>query len=183
MTTTPAVDAPGNTRWLTPDQQQVWRNYIAMVRLLNEALERQMQTDAGMSMNDYVLLMQLSEAPGRRLRMSELAAGSIFSRSRLSHAVTRLERAGWVQRAECTDDGRGTFAELTDAGFSVLAAAAPGHATTVHDLLFAPIGADGCVALGTILDTVLGSLDTSPPDTSPPDTSPPDTSPPDTSGS
>lgn len=160
MASTPKAHTPDvtGTRWLDSNQQQVWRNYIAMVRMLNDALERQMQSDSGLSMNDYVLLMQLSEAPGRRLRMSELAAGSVYSRSRLSHAVSRLEGAGWVQRAECADDGRGTFAELTDAGFAVLAHAAPGHATAVHDLLFAPIGDDGCAALGSIVDTVLATL-------------------------
>lgn len=160
MASTPNAHTPDvtGTRWLNSDQQRVWRNYIAMVRMLEEALERQMQADSGLSMNDYVLLMQLSEAPGRRLRMSELAAGSVYSRSRLSHAVSRLEDAGWVQRTECPDDGRGTFAQLTDTGFAVLAAAAPGHATTVHDLLFAPIGADGCTALGFISDTVLATL-------------------------
>lgn len=158
MSTSQHDTAPGQTRWLDPDQQRVWRAYIAMVRMLNEALERQMQHDSGLSMNDYVLLMQLSEAPGRRMRMSELAAGTVYSRSRLSHAVSRLTEAGWVRRAECSDDGRGTFAELTDEGFAVLAAAAPGHATAVHDLLFEPIGDDGCAALGTVLDTVLATL-------------------------
>jgi DNA-binding MarR family transcriptional regulator len=158
MAPTPGVDVPSQVRWLDPDQQRVWRSYIAMVRMLNEALERQMQADSGLSMNDYVLLMQLSEAPERRMRMSELAAGTVYSRSRLSHAVNRLADAGWVRRAECADDGRGTFAELTDDGFATLAAAAPGHATAVHDLLFEPIGADGCAALGTVIDTVLATL-------------------------
>jgi DNA-binding MarR family transcriptional regulator len=158
MARTAPVDQTAETRWLDADQQRVWRAYIAVVRMLDEALERQMQTDSGLSMNDYVLLMQLSEAPQRRLRMSELAAGSIYSRSRLSHAVNRLADAGWVRRADCPDDGRGTFAELTDEGFAVLAAAAPGHATAVHDLLFAPIGDQGCAELGHVLDTVLGTL-------------------------
>lgn len=145
-------------RWLSPAQQQVWRSYIAMVRLLDEALERQMHQDSGMSMGDYVILMQLSEAPGRRMRMGDLAECTVYSRSRLSHAVTRLEHAGWITRHPCPDDARGTFAELTDAGFATLAAAAPGHATTVHDLVFAPLGDDGSDHFGHLIATITARL-------------------------
>jgi DNA-binding MarR family transcriptional regulator len=147
-----------DTRWLSPQQQKVWRSYIAMVRLIDEALERQMHTESDMSMSDYVILMELSEAPDRRMRMSELATRTVHSRSRLSHAVSRLEQAGWLERSRCDDDGRGTFARLTDTGFAALAAAAPGHATTVHDLLFAPIGDAGCAQLGDIITTITAGL-------------------------
>ena len=146
-------------RWLTDDQQRVWRAYIAMVRQLNEALERQLHDESEMTMGDYVLLMRLSEAPDRQLRMSELAADSVYSRSRLSHAVSRLETWGWVRRSGCTDDRRGTFAQLTDEGFAVLAAAAPGHATAVHDLLFEPLGERGAVTFGKLVHQVLDRLD------------------------
>lgn len=146
-------------RWLTDDQQRVWRAYIAMVRQLNEALERQLHDDSEMTMGDYVLLMRLSEAPDRQLRMSELAADSVYSRSRLSHAVSRLETWGWVRRSGCTDDRRGTFAQLTDEGFAVLAAAAPGHATAVHDLLFEPLGERGAATFGKLVHQVLDRLD------------------------
>lgn len=149
-------------RWLSPTQQQVWRSYIAMVRLLDEALERQMQRDSNMSMGDYVILMQLSEAPDRRMRMGDLAECTVYSRSRLSHAVTRLEHAGWINRHPCPDDARGTFAELTDTGFAALAAAAPGHATTVHDLVFAPLGHDGCIQLGDLIETITARLNERP---------------------
>lgn len=147
-----------DVRWLSPDQQQVWRSYIAMVRLINEALERQMHADSGMSMGDYVILMQLSEAPDRRMRMSELADSTVSSRSRLSHAVARLEAAGWIERSPCDDDGRGTWAHLTDVGFATLAAAAPGHATKVHDLLFAPLGDRRASELGSIIDTIIEAM-------------------------
>ena len=145
-------------RWLTDDQQAVWRSYIAMVRQLNEALERQLHEDSEMTMSDYVLLMRLSEAPDRQLRMSELATDSVYSRSRLSHAVSRLETWGWVRRMGCDDDRRGTFAQLTDEGFAVLAAAAPGHATAVHDLMFEPLGDDGAATFGDLVHRVLHRL-------------------------
>lgn len=145
-------------RWLTDDQQAVWRSYIAMVRQLNEALERQLHEDSEMTMSDYVLLMRLSEAPDRQLRMSELATDSVYSRSRLSHAVSRLEAWGWVRRMGCDDDRRGTFAQLTDEGFAVLAAAAPGHATAVHDLMFEPLGDKGAATFGDLVHRVLHRL-------------------------
>jgi DNA-binding MarR family transcriptional regulator len=145
-------------RWLTDDQQAVWRSYIAMVRQLNEALERQLHEDSEMAMSDYVLLMRLSEAPHHQLRMSELATDSVYSRSRLSHAVSRLESWGWVRRMGCDDDRRGTFAQLTDEGLAMLAAAAPGHATAVHDLMFEPLGDDGAAEFGELVGQILDRL-------------------------
>ncbi len=99
-------------------------------------VDAQLQRDAGLSHADYEVLVRLSEVPGRRLRMSELAEGVLFSRSRLSHAVTRLERAGWVRRESAPEDRRGMVATLTDAGLATLRAAAPGHVTAVRELLF-----------------------------------------------
>lgn len=154
---TPAAPFP---RWLTPDQQQVWRAWIATVRLLEEALDRQMRRDSDLPLADYVLLMSLSEAPGRQLRMSELAELTVYSRSRLSHAIDRLEELGWVERVRCADDRRGTLAHLTDVGFAVLADAAPGHATTVHDLVFDPLGPDGTRQLGDALSAIVAAIDT-----------------------
>ena len=111
-----------------------------------------------MAMSDYVLLMRLSEAPHHQLRMSELATDSVYSRSRLSHAVSRLESWGWVRRMGCDDDRRGTFAQLTDEGLAVLAAAAPGHATAVHDLMFEPLGDDGAAEFGELVGRILDRL-------------------------
>jgi DNA-binding MarR family transcriptional regulator len=145
-------------RWLTDNQQAVWRSYIAMVRQLNEALERQLHEDSEMAMSDYVLLMRLSEAPHHQLRMSELATDSVYSRSRLSHAITRLESWGWVRRMGCDDDRRGTFAQLTDEGLAVLTAAAPGHATAVHDLMFEPLGDNGAAEFGDLVGRILDRL-------------------------
>lgn len=124
------------TRWLDPDEQRTWRAFLAAQRALMETLDRELQRDAGMPHAYYEILVRLSEAPERQLRMTELARVTGSSRSRLSHAVARLEVAGWVQRRDCPTDRRGQFAVLTDAGFAALAAAAPGHVAGVRRYLF-----------------------------------------------
>lgn len=120
------------TRWLTKDQQRAWRAYVEAVRLLAESLDAQLQADADMPHAYYELLVRLSEAPGRQLRMAELATGTQSSRSRVSHAVARLQERGWVRREPCPSDRRGQLAVLTDAGHAALAAAAPGHVARVR---------------------------------------------------
>ncbi|WP_433553358.1 MarR family winged helix-turn-helix transcriptional regulator [Micromonospora zamorensis] len=124
------------TRWLDPDEQRTWRAYLTASRVLMDTLDRELQREAGMPHAYYEILVQLSEAPGRQLRMSELAQAAGSSRSRLSHAVARLEAAGWVRRQECPTDRRGQIAVLTDEGFATLAAAAPGHVEGVRRHLF-----------------------------------------------
>ncbi|MEU5960291.1 MarR family transcriptional regulator [Micromonospora parva] len=124
------------TRWLAPDEQRTWRAYLTASRVLMDTLDRELQRDAGMPHAYYEILVQLSEAPGRQLRMSQLAQAAGSSRSRLSHAVARLEAAGWVRREDCPTDRRGQIALLTDEGFATLAAAAPGHVEGVRRHLF-----------------------------------------------
>ncbi|MET8200778.1 MarR family winged helix-turn-helix transcriptional regulator [Micromonospora taraxaci] len=124
------------TRWLDPDEQRTWRAYLTASRALMDTLDRELQRDAGMPHAYYEILVRLSEAPGRQLRMSELAQAAGSSRSRLSHAVARLETAGWVRREDCPTDRRGQIALLTDEGFVTLAAAAPGHVEGVRRHLF-----------------------------------------------
>ncbi|MEV4416774.1 MarR family transcriptional regulator [Catellatospora sp. NPDC049609] len=124
------------TRWLDDGEQETWRAYLDGTRLLIQALDRQLETDSGVSFTDYELLVHLSEAPGRRMRMRDLADASFTSRSGVTRAVTRLEDAGWVRRVECDDDRRGMHAELTEAGAAKLAEAAPGHVTAVREHMF-----------------------------------------------
>ncbi|MEV4655882.1 MarR family transcriptional regulator [Micromonospora sp. NPDC049301] len=124
------------TRWLDSDEQRTWRAYLTASRALMDTLDRELQRDAGMPHAYYEILVRLSEAPDRQLRMSDLADATGSSRSRLSHAVARLEAAGWVRREECPTDRRGQVALLTDAGFATLAAAAPGHVEGVRRHLF-----------------------------------------------
>ncbi|MFE5815738.1 MarR family winged helix-turn-helix transcriptional regulator [Streptomyces sp. NPDC056479] len=124
------------TRWLTPEEQRAWRAYIAAAALVEDALDRQLQQEAGMPHLYYSILATLSETPERRLRMTDLAEGLKITRSRLTYAVTRLEKDGLVRREDCRWDKRGSIAALTDQGMRVLQEAAPGHVETVRSLLF-----------------------------------------------
>jgi DNA-binding MarR family transcriptional regulator len=124
------------TEWLADQEQSAWRAFLAANRLLMDCLERQLQSESGIPHTYYEILVNLSEVPDRTLRMSRLADMALSSRSRLSHAVARLEEAGWVRRTECPTDRRGAMCELTDAGFAALEAAAPGHVAAVRANLF-----------------------------------------------
>src|SRR5918998_1466072 len=124
------------TRWLNEEEQRTWRAFLHASRALWDTLDRELQRDAGMPHAYYEILVRLSEAPSRMLRMSDLAEATSSSRSRLSHAVARLEEYGWVRREDCPTDRRGQLAVLTDAGFRVLESAAPGHVEGVRTHLF-----------------------------------------------
>jgi len=127
------------TRWLDEEEQQTWRAFLGAHRLVFDQLDRELQRDSGIPHAYYEILVRLSEAPDRALRMSALADRSQSSRSRLSHAVARLEANGWVERRSCADDRRGQVAHLTEAGFAALAAAAPGHVEGVRTHVFDPL--------------------------------------------
>ena len=148
----------GRTRWLTADEQRVWRDYLDVSRLVNERLNRQLTADSGLSLAEYEVLVQLSEAPNRRMRMSELAVRAVNSRSRLTHTVARMEQRGLVRRQPCPDDGRGVTCVLTDHGFSVIEEAAPGHVEEVRAALFDPLGPEHVAALGVALARVREEL-------------------------
>src|ERR1700757_1869015 len=119
--------ADTQVRWLTSKEQRAWRLFLTATQTLFSAVEGQLQRDSAIPHGYYEILVRLSEADGRSLRMSQLAEASTSSKSRLSHAVARLEERGWVQRLDCPTDRRGQVAQLTDAGFAALEAAAPSH--------------------------------------------------------
>ena len=146
-------------RWLDDDEQRTWRAFLATSELLYGALDRQLQRDAGITHASYVVLAMLSEAPGRSLRMSELAARANSSPSRLSHAFARLEERGWVRRERAAQDRRGTVAVLTDAGWDMLVRTAPGHVGAVRDHLFDRLTPEQVKVLGEICEAVLDGLD------------------------
>jgi len=123
-------------RWLDPDEQKAWRAFLSAFRLLGQQLDRELQRDADIPLAYYVILVSLSEAPGREALLGELARLSGASPSRLSHALVRLEEQGWVSRRACPTDKRKSFATLTEAGFAKLVAAAPGHVEAVRRHLF-----------------------------------------------
>lgn len=143
--------------WLSDEEQRTWRAFLGATRLVFDELDRELQRDAGMPHGYYVVLVALSEAPGRSLRMTDLAAATGSSRSRLSHAVARLEEAGWVQRRPCPSDRRGSDAVLTDAGMAVLVAAAPGHVEGVRRLLFDRLTPAQLGQLRDVCEAVLGN--------------------------
>ncbi|MDT7744660.1 MAG: hypothetical protein QOE59_3738 [Actinomycetota bacterium] len=156
------VEEPGSgTRWLDTDELAAWMPFCALLLTLPSALDGQLQRDADLTLFGYLVLARLSEAPRRTLRMSELAQMANGSLSRLSHAVARLERHGWVLRATCPSDGRFTIATLTDAGHEKLTAAAPGHVAAVRDLVLDAVGADELAVLGKLAVTILEGAGTS----------------------
>ncbi|MDG6107397.1 MarR family winged helix-turn-helix transcriptional regulator [Dactylosporangium aurantiacum] len=146
------------TRWLDADEQRAWRAFYTAATQLLDRLDRELQHDAGMPHAYYEILVVLSESPGRTRRMSELADLTRSSRSRLSHAVTKLEGRGWVRRRDCDDDKRGQFADLTEAGFAALEAAAPGHVETVRTHLFDPLTPEQIEQLRAISEAITATL-------------------------
>ncbi|MFF5921737.1 MarR family winged helix-turn-helix transcriptional regulator [Streptomyces flavochromogenes] len=146
-------------RWLTDEEQHVWRAYLHATTLLEDHLDRQLQRDAGMPHIYYGLLVQLSQAPRRRLRMTELAKSAKITRSRLSHAIARLEKNGWVRRENCPSDKRGQFARLTDEGVEVLRQNAPGHVAAVRQALFDRLSPDQVKQLGAIMRVMAEGLE------------------------
>jgi DNA-binding MarR family transcriptional regulator len=151
-----------DTRWLDKDEQHTWRSFMNAHRLLFDGIERQLQQDSNMPHTYYEILVRLSEAPGRTMRMSELASSSLSSRSRISHAVARLEESGWVRRRQCEHDKRGQLAELTEAGLAGLVAAAPGHVEAVRRGLFDALSPEQVAALRDISDTLVAHLSNEP---------------------
>lgn len=146
------------TRWLNDDEQATWRSYLWTTQLIFEALDRQMQRDAGMPHAYYIILAMLSERPDRTMTMTELARLVRYSPSRLSHAVTRLEAEGWVRRTRHPSDRRTTMACLTDEGMAVVEAAAPGHVTEVRRILFDALTPEQVDALREITTSALTRL-------------------------
>lgn len=122
-------------RWLTAEEQRTWRTFLIACQSLFASIDAQLLRDSGLPHGYYEILVHLSEAPGHALRMTQLATVSTFSKSRLSHAVSKLEERGWVVRQDCLTDRRGQVAQLTDEGYAVLEAAAPGHVEQVRRAL------------------------------------------------
>jgi DNA-binding MarR family transcriptional regulator len=146
-------------RWLTPDEQRAWRALAGVAMRLPTALEAQLQRDNGIGHFAYWVLAMLSEADERTLAMSDLARMANSSPSRLSHAVARLERSGWVTRRPHPDNGRVTLASLTDRGTALVRRAAPGHAAEVVRLVVGDLDPDQLRVLTQACEQVLARLD------------------------
>jgi DNA-binding MarR family transcriptional regulator len=146
------------TPWLTDEEQRAWRAYLRMQARLSAALHRQLQRDSGLSLSDYEVLVQLTDAPAGRLRPYEMQRSLEWEQSRLSHHLSRMQRRGLVAREECGDDGRGAYVVLTDAGRSTITAAAPGHVDTVRRRFFDHLTAEQVATLEAISTRVLDGL-------------------------
>ena len=146
------------TRWLSEDEQTTWRAFLTAMRLLTDQLDRELQRDADIPHTYYEILVALSEAPGQTMRMNQLADLCQSSRSRLSHAVSRLEETGWVRRVPCPTDKRGALAVMTDEGFAAIEAAAPGHVEGVRRHVFDVLTPAQVAQLGEISAAILEGL-------------------------
>ena len=141
-------------RWLDETEMRAWLGVLRMGWLIETAIGRDL-TDAGLSFPDYHVLAGLSETPGHQMRMTDMAARISWSKSRLSHQLSRMEARGLVSRSTCPTDARGALAVLTPAGLEAIKAAAPGHVESIRQHLFGQLSPDQIAALADITDAVL----------------------------
>ncbi len=146
------------TPWLSDAQQRNWRAFLGGVTVLMDSLDRDLRNRHGLSLSEYEVLVRLSEAPDRTLRMAELADQATLSRSRLTHTVGRLERDGILRRERCDEDGRGVQAVLTDQGLAKLKEAADTHVRGVQDHLIAHASSAELSTIGAVMDRVITAL-------------------------
>lgn len=156
-TTRPARDHD-DVRWLSADEQQAWRAYRDGTARLMDVLAHDLEEQTGLSLGEYEVLVRLSEAPGRTLRMSELAGELAHSRSRLTHTVRRMEADGLVERAPCLEDARGVNCVMTAAGWRRLVEAAPAHVESVRERLVDVLTPQQLHALGDAMAAVGAAL-------------------------
>ncbi len=149
-------------RWLDAEQQRIWRSYLLGTSRLLERLDADLRR-YGLDLPEYEILVVLSESPERKLRMSDLAAAIHLSRSRLTHTVSRMEKAGLVTRGTCSQDRRGVCAELTDSGFALLVSAAPDHVEAVRRYLVDVATPRDFAAVGRVFSAVSKAADSAKP--------------------
>jgi DNA-binding MarR family transcriptional regulator len=148
-----------DVRWLTADQERLWRRWLTLNARLSATLHKELQDNAGLSMPDFEVLVHLTDTPDGRIRVTDLARLLQWERSRVSHHVSRMERRCLVQRVECAEDGRGAFIVITPQGRAAIEQAAPGHVDTVRRLVFDALNPQEVDVLGTIIDKVLTQLE------------------------
>lgn len=149
-------------RWLTGQEQHLWRSWLKLNTELASTLQRELQQDAGLSMPDYEVLVHLTDNPQGRVRVNELAGLLQWERSRVSHHIKRMERRGLVERMECSEDGRGAFVVITPQGRTVIEEAAPGHVMAVRRLMIDALSKEEKEALAAVIDKLLDRLDNAP---------------------
>ncbi len=158
---TPAAGAPADTSeppWLGAPEQRVWRRWMQANALISLEIARAMARDSDISIQDFEVLVHLTDVPEGRVRMSELASTLTWERSRVSHHIRRMEVRALVARALCEEDGRGAYVEITPAGRAAIEAAAPPHVRAVRALFFDRLTADEVASLDTITTKLLDGL-------------------------
>lgn len=140
-----------DVRWLTDEEQQVWRQWLDLGARITNALSRELQLDSTISLADYTVLVNLSESPDHRQRVVALAEEIKWERSRLSHQITRMAKRGLVRRESCDNDGRGAFVILEEQGLEAITAAAPGHVEAVRHMMFDGLSAEQLAAFRDVL--------------------------------
>ena len=143
-----------STAWLNDDEEHVWRRWLSLNATLPAALHRALQAEAGLSLQDFEVLVRLTDTPDGRVRVSDLARDMLWERSRLSHHVTRMEGRGLVVREECPEDRRGAFVVLTDRGREAIERAAPGHVDAVRRMVFDGISAEDLAVFTRVVDAI-----------------------------
>ncbi len=138
-------------KWLDDEEMAFWRDFVTVNLRVLDDISADLRAESDLTMDDYEVLVHLSEAPERRIRMSELSELVVQSRSRLTQRIDRMVQRGWVRRERCPEDGRGQYAVLTDAGLEVLADAAPGHVASVRRHLLDRLDRDQLRAAAAVL--------------------------------
>lgn len=146
------------TQWLSESQQADWRAYIVGTTLLMDTLDRELRQAHGISLGEYEVLVRLSESPDRTLRMAKIAESMQHSRSRVTHTVSRMEKAGLIRRSAAAGDKRGVDATMTETGWHLLQAAAHTHVTGVREHFVDLADAADFAALGRVMDAVSDQL-------------------------
>jgi DNA-binding MarR family transcriptional regulator len=149
-------------QWLTAQEQHIWRGWLKLNTELASTLQRELQQDAGLSMQDYEVLVHLTDNPEGRIRVTELAGLLQWERSRVSHHIKRMEHRGLVGRSECSEDGRGAFVVITPEGRAAIEEAAPGHVMAVRRLMFDALSEEEKAALAAVIDKLLARSDHAP---------------------
>lgn len=152
------------TPWLDDVQQRAWRGLVLGTTLLFDRLDADLRREFDLSWTEYEIMVRLSEFPNRQMRMSRLADSMAHSRSRVTHTVARMQKAGLVERTSASDDGRGIFASLTDKGYDVLTQAAHLHVRGVRDNLVDVGTPEDFAALGRYMNAVADRLISSHPE-------------------
>ena len=158
------MDVTGDPRWLDDAQQHSWRALMMGMTLLTERLDDDLRREFNMSLNEYEVLVRLSERPGRAMRMAQLADAMAHSRSRVTHTVSRMEAAGYITRGTTPEDGRGVIATMTDQGYELLVRAAPCHVESVRVNLVDLVDEADFAAVGRVFDRVADHLVTQHPE-------------------